>query len=317
MKLDAATLHGAPVVSVVMPVWNCARYLEEAIASVLGQTSHDFELVIVDDGSEDASHEIIERHAQADARIRPIYRARQGLVPTLNAGCAAARGRYIARLDADDVALPERLERQVAVLESRPEVALVASSFQCINASSERRPIVINPPTEHAAIRDLLMRTNCFSHSTVMMRADVLARLGGYRSVCAEAEDYDLWTRFADSHELASIPDVLVLYRIHSAQVSLVRLEQQAIVAMAIAAAAKARRATGTDPIAGWDAIDRAAVRSLDISDDEMDEHIVRTYLRHLGTLPALGLSRAALPVLRGVMARASLLDEAAAVSSS
>lgn len=304
--------HGPepPLVSVVMPVWNGERYLSEAIDSVLCQTYRHLELVIVDDGSEDRSCEIIARYAEHDARIRPIYAAHRGVVPTLNAGAEAARGRYIARLDQDDIALPERLDQQVSLLETRPDVALVGTSFQCINAAGQRGPIVVNPPSENAGLQQALMRANCFCDSAVMMRTDVLAQIGGYRPLYADAEDYDLWTRFADKHELASIPIVLVLYRIHPRQMSLIRLEQQALVTLAIRLSVDTRRRTGVDPLARCDAIDRSALRALGVSDEEIDSHLIGTYLKYLATMPTLGLGQAALEALRDVAAHRSLLNQ-------
>jgi glycosyltransferase involved in cell wall biosynthesis len=303
-----------PLISVVMPVWNGERYLAEAIESVLAQTYSHFELVIVDDGSEDRSGAIIARYADSDARVRPIYAAHRTLVPTLNTGCEAAQGRYIARMDGDDIALPERLDRQVTFLESHPEVALVATAVQLINAAGERRPIITNPPSENAGIRQALMRANCFCHSSVMMRTGVLTQIGGYRPLYIDAEDYDLWTRFADTHELACISDALVLYRIHPRQVSLTRLEQQALVALAIRLSTQMRWSTGVDPLAECDVIDRSTVRALGVSDEEIDSHVLNAYLRCLATMPSLGLGKVALEAVRDVAAQRSLLSQLDAI---
>jgi glycosyltransferase involved in cell wall biosynthesis len=303
------------LVSVVLPVWNGERYLSEAIDSVLSQTHRHFELIIVDDGSDDRSREIIACSAKRDARVQPIYAAHRGLVPTLNAGGDAAQGKYIARLDYDDIALPGRLEQQVRFLEDHPAVALVATAYQCIDAAGQRRPIVNKPPADNDSARKRLGVGNPFCHSTVMMRRDVFAQLGGYRPLFAEAEDYDLWTRFADHHELAGIPEVLVLYRIHARQVSLTRLEQQALVALAIRVSTDRRWRTGDDPLAGCEAIDRAAVRGLGLSDEEIDSHLVHAYLRCLSMMPKLGQSKAALDALRELAAHAPLIDALEAVS--
>ena len=302
-----------PLISVVMPVWNAERYLAEAIDSVLSQTHTRFELVIVDDGSEDRSREIIARYAESDARLRPIYAAHRGLVATLNAGCRAAHGHYIARLDSDDIALPERLEAQVRFLEENSQVALLGSGSQCINAAGQRCAILSKPPLENAAIRHGLLRANLFCHSTIMMRTDVFREIGGYRALYAEAEDYDLWTRFADRHELACIPPVLVLYRIHAGQVSVTRLEQQALVAQTIAVATEMRWRTGIDPLARGDAIDRGTLRDLGVDDDQVDVYLLNTYLRYLALLPGLGLTKAGLDVLRQVTTHASFRAQLAA----
>jgi len=117
-----------PLVSVVMPVHNGARFLSEAVESILGQTFDDFEFVVVDDGSTDDSRELLRRYMRSDSRLVLCERPQRGLAESLNEGCRLARGRYIARMDADDVAFVNRLERQVERLSAQPELALPAPS---------------------------------------------------------------------------------------------------------------------------------------------------------------------------------------------
>src|SRR5260221_8928985 len=144
----------SPLVSVVLPVRDGAAFLHQAVASIRGQSFADFELIIVDDGSVDATPALLARQAAADPRIRLLAAAGSGLVPALNQAIAAAAGRYIGRMDADDVALPRRLERQVAVLATRPSVAVVGSFVQVIDAGGGPRPgppVSLSPPAGRPA----------------------------------------------------------------------------------------------------------------------------------------------------------------------
>ncbi|MCB1152084.1 glycosyltransferase [bacterium] len=205
----------APIVSVLMPVHNGERYLASAVASILDQTFDDFELLIVDDGSTDASADIA--CAGDDSRVRYIRRAHAGLVATLNAGLALARGRYIARMDADDIALPTRLERQVAFLDEHPDIDIAGSFIAVIDGDDNvvdkwhvpcspdwlARRVALHPP---------------FAHPSVMMRREVIADRG-YPDV-PHAEDYALWLSLADRARFANVPEVLLHYRRHEASVS-------------------------------------------------------------------------------------------------
>lgn len=293
-----------------MPVWNGDRYLVEAIESLLSQSLRDFELVIVDDGSEDRTREIVADYAQSDGRVRPVHAAHRGLVAALNNGCQVARGKYIARLDYDDIALPERLEKQAAYLEAHPRVAMVGAAFRYITAAGERTIASVWPPTDDASIRQRLNEANCFCHSSIMMRKDVVARVGWYRQAFTDAEDYDLWMRLADHHELASIPAQLVLYRLHPQQASLTRVERQGLIALAVRVSTDLRRRTGQDPLAQCERIERTTLQGLGISDDEIDTHLIRAYLKCIAAMPKLGLGRAALDALREVITHRSVLRE-------
>jgi glycosyltransferase involved in cell wall biosynthesis len=293
------TATSLPIVSIVMPVWNGVRYLSLAIESVLSQTFRDFELIIVDDGSEDNTGDIVTQFAVADERIRPLFASHRGVVESLNLGCSVAQGKYIARLDYDDIALPERLERQVAFLEGRPKVALLGTAFQFITASGQRTRTVIYPPLDDATIRQQLRKANCFCHSAVMMRADAFANVGGYRKLCTEAQDYDLWSRMADLYELASISEIAVLYRVHPRQVSSTHIEHQALVSVAVRTSSEIRRKTGSDPLEKLQAIDRSTLVDLGLSDEEIDAELVIRYLNCIAWMPELGLGKQALDALR------------------
>lgn len=209
-------MSNAPRVSVVMPVFDGARFLDEAIESVLAQTLSDFELLVVDDGSSDGSAEIAARHAAADARVRLVSQPHRGLPWALNLGFEEARGEYIARADADDVNLPQRLARQVAALDAMPEVGICGSWITRLDTGA-----VWPLASEGAWLRSLVLFETPFQHPTVMLRRRWLLQTGcRYDPAFEHAEDYDLWERLADLTEFHNFPAALVRYRVHAAQVS-------------------------------------------------------------------------------------------------
>jgi hypothetical protein len=232
-------------VSVVLPVRDAAPYLADAVESVLAQTETDLELVAVDDGSTDDSPAMLERFAQADARVRVFRQPPSGLAAALNRGVAEARAPYLARMDADDVALPHRLERQLGLLDARRDVGVVGSAFRFLGPGGR----VVAYPTRDADIRRALAEYNCIAHPTATIRADALRDVGGYR--LANAEDYDLWLRLAERWRLANLAEPLLLYRHHQRQFSVSSIRSQAVGALAVQAAARARRAGGADPLDG------------------------------------------------------------------
>lgn len=236
-----------PQVSVVLPVRNGARWLPEALDSIRSQSFTGWELVAIDDGSTDPTPAILADGASRDGRIRVIRQDALGLIAALNRGLAEARGPLIARLDADDRALPERFDRQVRYLETHPSVGLLGSWAREIDESGNRRG-TLRPPTLPEDIDRLLMNANPFVHSSVMFRADAARRLGGFRPAFRAAEDYDLWLRIAEVARLANLPEVLVEYRMHGGNVTSLNATRQAFSARLARRAARARRDTGRDP---------------------------------------------------------------------
>lgn len=221
--------ESAPVVSVVMPVYNTAEYLAGAIESILKQTFTSIELIIVDDGSEDGSLQIAEQFEAADKRIRLIVQeGNKGNYPSRNHGMALARGEYIAVMDSDDVALPNRLERQVQFLQEHPGFTMVGSRVLLIDP--EGAPVGSKEGlfTEHEDIDAALMeRKWAVVHPTVLMRRSAVNAVGGYREKFRTCADHDIYIRLAELGRVANLPEVLLCYRQHYSSLTRLKSDQQ------------------------------------------------------------------------------------------
>ncbi|MBI5471069.1 MAG: glycosyltransferase [Ignavibacteriae bacterium] len=202
-----------PTVSVVFPVYNGERYVREAIESILRQTFADFELIVVDDGSNDATPAIIKSFT--DSRIRVLTNPRNvGIIATLNRAIRDAEGEFVCRMDADDIAAPERLQVQMEFLRLHPNVAMVGSNVVIIDESG----VTIATeelPQSNAEIRSAMFVHNPFAHGSVMLRRDVLNAVGAYDNRFLHNEDYDLWLRIASQFEVANISLPLLKRRVH------------------------------------------------------------------------------------------------------
>jgi len=200
-----------PLISVVMPVYNAEPYLHEAIESILAQSYSNFEFIIVDDCSIDASVSIIRKYSRQDVRIRALYLPHQGAGAAANAGIAAAKGAYIARMDADDIALPERFATQLAWMQ-HTEADICGSCIKTFGAESR----LMWFPETHEAIRVEMLFRCALMQPTVMLRADI-ARKHPYTE-SLYFEDYELWTRLAPKYRMGNVPQVLLKYRTHHSQ---------------------------------------------------------------------------------------------------
>lgn len=210
-KLSSAMVLGIPCVSVLLPCFNAAGYLEDAIRSVLVQTFTDFELIIIDDGSTDATPAIIERFT--DPRIRFLRQDNRGLAATLNRAVELSAGRYLARMDADDIAHPERLERQVRFLDTHPEVGLLGTWATILEGrdSTSRRH---EPPVQNALLKFDLLFGNPMVHSSVMLRRHTLDQVGYYcENPDRQPQDFELWSRLMRICTVANLPEHLQTYR--------------------------------------------------------------------------------------------------------
>lgn len=214
-----------PKVSVVMTVYNGKKYIREAIDSILAQTFTAFEFIIVDDASTDETWTIL--NSVNDPRLRLVRNNRNiGIYKSANNGLSLSKGEYIARMDADDVSLPERLARQVDFLETHPEIGVLGTGVHLIDGSGCTSH-TLQLPTQHGLLRWYLCFYNPIAHSTVMMRRKIIEQVGGYSPYMVLAGDYDLWCRLSYVTRLSNLQDVLVSYRIHDANVTTIKASEQ------------------------------------------------------------------------------------------
>ena len=209
-----------PLVSVVMPVYDAGDTVDVAVRSLLSQNYEPMEVLVIDDGSTDTTAAVVS--SIHDSRVRLLRRDHQGLVKTLNYGCAQARGEYIARLDADDVAHERRIAAQVDYLQEYSDVGLLGTWAKIVSAEGEAG--TFEPPVSDAALRRYLLWDNPFVHSSVMFRRAAFQEAGSYPE--GLAEEYRLWIRMARSWKLAVLPEPLVTHRIH--RVSYTRRQRRA-----------------------------------------------------------------------------------------
>jgi len=213
-------MNADPVVSVLMPVYNGEKYLREAIDSILNQTHGDFEFIIIDDGSTDGTWAIL--NSYTDQRIRLVQNVDNlGHTKSLCKGLALAQGVYIARMDADDVSLPERLAKQVDFLKTHSEIGALGTGVQIIDVAGNTFQ-TLQFPTQHGVLKWCLCFFCPIAHPSVMLRREIVERVGGYNANMKHAEDYDLWRRLSSVTRLSNLQDVHLYLRKHDANVSIV-----------------------------------------------------------------------------------------------
>jgi len=263
-----------PTISVVMTVYNGGRYLDEAVESIRRQTFADFEFIIVNDGSTDHTSDVLRRHAKQDPRIRIITQPNRGLVAALNAGCAAARSEWIGRMDADDVSLPDRFEKQMDFLRAHPEIGALGGASQFIE-NGVLVDMYERPPLQHRDILDVFARGNPVVHPSMLFKRDAFEAVGGYRPLFLAAEDVDLWLRLAERCELANLEDIVIHRRRHPEEVSFRRIAQQSLSALAARHADKVRRETGCDPFTTLTVISPRTLMSAGVTAAEIEEELL------------------------------------------
>ena len=215
-----------PRISVILPVRDAEKTLVMAIESILGQTERNFELLVVDDGSTDASLRILQEFAELDGRIRVLSTVNPGIVEALNLGLAEARSPYLARMDADDVSLPERLVLQCDYLDASPEVGLVSSRVEHWSEDGEVRKGYetyvgwTNQVLNDAELRLRRFVESPFAHPSVVYRKSVVERFGGYREG-SFPEDYELWLRWLEGGvRMGKLGEILLRWRDHDNRLS-------------------------------------------------------------------------------------------------
>jgi len=267
----------ALLVSVVMVICNVERFLGEAIESVLDQTFHDFEFIILDYGSTDKSKDIVLSYAARDSRIKLHSIPPCTYIEAKIAACSLAQGLYIAVQDADDNSLPNRLLWEVEFMEKNPAVAVLGTAADWINAEN-RFLRVLEPPTSDEEIRTALLTSSPFVHSSIMMRRQSFTQVGGYRRVFTHAEDYDLYLRISEHFQCANLKQVAVQYRIHAHQFSLRTLRQQKIAKLAAQASASARQTRVVDPLDSVEEISESLLVELGVPPARLEAQLFLGY---------------------------------------
>jgi glycosyltransferase involved in cell wall biosynthesis len=201
-----------PRVSVLIGCWNNATTLPRAIDSILAQTVDDLELIVVDDGSTDETPEIVDRYR--DPRLRRLALEHMGIARSLNQGMDSASAPLVAFQDADDWSYPERLERQLAVLDGRPEVAVVGCWMDEVDETG--RPLTARQPRREGTVTPVLARLNPIPGTCAMVRRAAALEAGDFDPRFRFAQDYDLWSRISDRHEIVCVGEVLAARQMSS-----------------------------------------------------------------------------------------------------
>lgn len=211
----------SPKITVLMSVYNGEKYLREAIDSILNQTFTDFEFLIVSDGSTDGTAEILQSYH--DPRIKIINNEKnRGLTKSLNKGLGMAKGEYIARMDADDISLPNRFEEQLKYLERYPETVVLGTSIYVINGAGKllMKEIAPSDPSK------ILLNNNAFTHGSVIFKKAVVDELGYYNELFRYSQDYELWLKIAKHYKVSNLTRPLYTRRFHEENIRLANVEQ-------------------------------------------------------------------------------------------
>jgi glycosyltransferase involved in cell wall biosynthesis len=303
------TLQRKPKVSVVMSVFNGERYLREAVSSILDQSFSDFEFIIINDGSTDTSGTMLDSYRSTDDRVVVYHQQNRGLTSSLNRGCTGANGKYIARMDADDIAVQDRLQRQVDFMENHPEVGVLGGAIEWINAAGKSL-LRCRHPASDQAIKSALVRGDCpLSHPTVIMRKEAFSSVAGYRTAMVDAEDYDLWLRISDRYQLANLDAVVLKYRVHPNQVSVRKCRQQALSNLAARIAASSRRKGNADPFDSGEKVTSSVLTAFGISEAKLKTAAVRGCLSCISSMCQAGEYSTALDEIIAVSRGSELKD--------
>ena len=212
-------VDNSPLVTVILPVYNCEKYLSQSIESIINQTYHNIEIIIINDGSSDCSIDIINKFKNIDNRIIIVSRENKGLIYSLNQGISIARGKYICRMDSDDIAMPDRVFKQVNFMELNPHIGVCGSWAELFGENVSNR-ILKHPPSNERMKPELLFSV-CFIHPSTIIRKSIMIDNGIlYDSNFRSVEDYHLWVVLSDLTEYHNLPEVLLKYRYVAESVS-------------------------------------------------------------------------------------------------
>lgn len=231
-----------PAVSVLMSVYNGARYLKAAINSVLQQTFSDFEFLIIDDGSSDASPQILQAYAQQDSRIQVYLRSHRGIARSRNELLLQAKADLIACMDADDIALPQRLAQQLEFLRSHPQVVCLGGAFDWIDHQGNWLGHCWTPQSNAELQQKLLGGISLLHHAAAMVRRSAMLQVGGYEETMTASVDLDLWLRLGEIGQLANLSETVLQYRLHRHSLTQTQQAQQTGDALAACQRAWQRR---------------------------------------------------------------------------
>jgi GT2 family glycosyltransferase len=294
----------SPRVSVVLPVRNAEAFLAQALESVLSQTFADFEIIAVDDGSVDGTPEILSSFASRDQRLKVQRQDSGGFANAVNAALDLAVGEYLARMDGDDVALPDRFERQCDLLDSNPDLGAVGGTVVVIGPDGTRLRIWPVGETDHA-IRSTLRHTNPFCDPAVMIRRAALRKVGRYRAAFGAAADYDLWLRISEHFRLAAVREPVLLYRWHPGQLSTRSVHSQLLGLVAARLAARSRCSYGTDPFDGVEQIELDRLRQTGLDGISLQTELQAEAAARASFFVAIGQARQARELLDQVVGSA------------
>lgn len=248
-----------------MPVFNTAKYLQQALDSISCQTHVNFELIVIDDGSTDGSPELLKSHAKSDHRMRLVLRENRGLIATRNELLCAAGAGLVAWMDSDDISLPQRLALQSAAFAEDPALVCLGSAAQCIDPDGH----YLNIERYALAHQEILLdqeRGGAMRFPTTMMRRDVAIQVGAFRNPFKIGEDFDLLLRLSEVGKMANLPDRLYLYRQHIASVCASLGPQWATYRDHILELARERRLHGTDKLQNGGALSIVSHQNIDKS---------------------------------------------------
>ncbi len=207
-------------VCVLMAVYNAERYLALAVESILSQTLQGFQFIIVNDGSTDRSLRILDHYASSNPQIKVVNRERRGLLATRNELLQLAQAEFVAIMDADDIAVPNRLEKQLCFLRDHPEIVCIGGAYEIIDDQG-RLLTTLSMPTTHEEIQELaLVGHTSINHPCSMMRLKAVQAVGGYDESLNLCEDLDLWLKLGEQGQLANLSDVVLKYRVHTQSTS-------------------------------------------------------------------------------------------------
>jgi glycosyltransferase involved in cell wall biosynthesis len=254
----------APVISVVMSVYNGQKYLCESIDSILNQTYKNFGFIIINDGSEDNSLDILLGYQTRDNRVLIVNQNNIGLTRSLNRGIKVAASEYIARQDADDISLPTRLEKQLNYMENHPEVAVIGCLGDVFNVNGVLQTTKALKYSREGIKRHLASK-NLFMHGSAMMRKSCLEKVGFYREFFRHSQDYDLWLRLSQYFDIDILPEHLYQYRVTAEAISVSRWPSQKQYADVARKLHAERLATGRD---SYDTFVRSYPDGLPVCDD-------------------------------------------------